>query len=86
MLTLTLRGLERDGLVERTVYATAPPRVDYALTPLGHSLREAAESLGDWRSHTSTRSKARGRRSTTAPMPRTQRAAGRASSAGRGDP
>jgi DNA-binding HxlR family transcriptional regulator len=48
MLTLTLRGLERDGLVERTVYATTPPRVDYALTPLGHSLREAAESLGDW--------------------------------------
>jgi DNA-binding HxlR family transcriptional regulator len=48
MLTLTLRGLERDGLVERTVYATTPPRVDYALTPLGHSLREPAESLGDW--------------------------------------
>jgi DNA-binding HxlR family transcriptional regulator len=48
MLTLTLRGLERDGLVERTVYATAPPRVDYALTLLGHSLREPAESLGDW--------------------------------------
>jgi DNA-binding HxlR family transcriptional regulator len=48
MLTLSLRGLERDGLVERTVYATTPPRVDYALTLLGHSLRESVESLGDW--------------------------------------
>jgi DNA-binding HxlR family transcriptional regulator len=48
MLTLTLRGLERDGLVTRTVYDTAPPRVDYALSPLGHSLREPVEALGDW--------------------------------------
>src|ERR1700749_2635982 len=39
MLTLTLRGLERDGLVTRTVFPTAPPRVDYALTELGQSLR-----------------------------------------------
>ncbi len=48
MLTLTLRGLERDGLVTRTVYPTTPPRVDYALTPLGHSLREPVEALGEW--------------------------------------
>ncbi len=48
MLTLTLRGLEPDGLVTRTVYPTTPPRVDYALTPLGHSLREPVEALGDW--------------------------------------
>ncbi|MBE7218550.1 MAG: helix-turn-helix transcriptional regulator [Caulobacteraceae bacterium] len=48
MLTLTLRGLERDGLVTRTVFPTVPPRVDYALTPLGHSLRTPLMSLGDW--------------------------------------
>lgn len=48
MLALTLRGLERDGLVTRTVYPTVPPRVDYELTPLGHSLREPIETLGIW--------------------------------------
>ncbi|GEL64294.1 transcriptional regulator [Kozakia baliensis] len=48
MLTLTLRGLERDGMVKRTVYPTVPPRVDYELTPLGHSLREPVEALGSW--------------------------------------
>lgn len=48
MLTLTLRGLERDGLVSRTVFATIPPRVDYELTPLGHSLREPVIALGRW--------------------------------------
>ncbi len=48
MLTLTLRGLERDGLVTRTQYPTIPPRVDYALTPLGHSLRIPVQALGDW--------------------------------------
>ena len=42
MLTVTLRGLERDGLLTRTVHAAVPPRVDYALTPLGATLREAA--------------------------------------------
>jgi DNA-binding HxlR family transcriptional regulator len=48
MLTLTLRGLERDGLVKRTVFPTIPPRVDYELTPLGHSLRGPIEALGHW--------------------------------------
>ena len=48
MLTLTLRGLERDGLVTRTQYPTIPPRVDYELTRLGHSLWEAVEPLGRW--------------------------------------
>jgi DNA-binding HxlR family transcriptional regulator len=48
MLTLTLRGLERDGLVTRTVFPTVPPRVDYELTGLGRSLREAVEGLGTW--------------------------------------
>jgi DNA-binding HxlR family transcriptional regulator len=48
MLTLTLRGLERDGLVTRTVFPTVPPRVVYELTALGHSLRTAVEGLGTW--------------------------------------
>ncbi len=48
MLTLTLRGLERDGLVTRTVFPTIPPRVDYALTPLGRSLLEPVSALGAW--------------------------------------
>jgi DNA-binding HxlR family transcriptional regulator len=48
MLTLTLRGLERDGLVTRTVTPTIPPRVDYELTPLGQSLREPVTALGQW--------------------------------------
>ncbi|HEU4704984.1 MAG TPA: helix-turn-helix domain-containing protein [Sphingomicrobium sp.] len=48
MLTLTLRGLERDGLVSRSVTPTVPPRVDYELTELGRSLREPVKALGDW--------------------------------------
>ena len=48
MLTLTLRGLERDGLVRRTQYPTIPPRVEYELTPLGRSLWDAVEPLGAW--------------------------------------
>jgi DNA-binding HxlR family transcriptional regulator len=48
MLTLTLRGLERDGLVTRTVFPTIPPRVDYELTELGRSLREPVQNLGQW--------------------------------------
>ena len=48
MLTLTLRCLERDGLVTRTVFPTVPPRVDYELTQLGHSLLEPVSRLGLW--------------------------------------
>jgi DNA-binding HxlR family transcriptional regulator len=48
MLTLTLRNLERDGLVTRTVYPTVPPRVEYELTALGHSLLVPVTALGDW--------------------------------------
>jgi len=48
MLTLTLRGLERDGLVTRTVFPTIPPRVDYALTPLGRDLLQPVSALGEW--------------------------------------
>src|SRR3982750_4839618 len=48
MLTLTLRGLERDGLVTRTVFPTIPPRVDYELTDLGRGLAEPVKALGQW--------------------------------------
>ncbi len=48
MLTLTLRGLERDGLITRTVYPTIPPRVDYALTALGRDLLNPVSALGTW--------------------------------------
>jgi len=48
MLTLTVRGLERDGLVTRTVFPTIPPRVEYQLTKLGRSLLEPVGALGDW--------------------------------------
>ena len=48
MLTLTLRALERDGLVTRTVFPTNPPRVDYELTRLGRSLLEPVSELGSW--------------------------------------
>lgn len=48
MLTLTLRHLERDGLITRTVYAEVPPRVEYELTELGGTLIQIAGALGDW--------------------------------------
>jgi DNA-binding HxlR family transcriptional regulator len=60
MLTLTLRGLERDGLVTRTQFPTIPPRVDYELTDLGRSLWSAVEPLGVWaRGHVGHITKAR---------------------------
>lgn len=48
MLTLTLRGLERDGLVTRTIFPTIPPRVDYELTDLGRGLQQPVKALGEW--------------------------------------
>lgn len=48
MLTVTLRSLENDGLVSRTVYAQVPPRVEYRLTVLGQSLLAAVIELGNW--------------------------------------
>ena len=48
MLTLTLRGLERDGLITRTVFPTIPPRVDYELTDLGRGLSKPVQALGQW--------------------------------------
>jgi DNA-binding HxlR family transcriptional regulator len=48
MLTVTLRSLESDGLVSRTVYAEVPPRVEYSLTALGQSLLTAIIELGNW--------------------------------------
>src|SRR5712672_212763 len=54
MLTFTLRGLERDGLVTRTVFPTIPQRVDYELTRLGSTLWEAVKPLSSWaRTHLS---------------------------------
>jgi DNA-binding HxlR family transcriptional regulator len=48
MLTVTLRGLERDGLVERRIYPEVPPRVEYTLTRLGKTLREVVRMLVRW--------------------------------------
>jgi DNA-binding HxlR family transcriptional regulator len=48
MLTVTLRGLERDGIVSRTMYPEIPPRVEYALTELGGTLRDAAGAIVSW--------------------------------------
>jgi DNA-binding HxlR family transcriptional regulator len=48
MLTVTLRGMERDGLVTRKVYPEVPPRVEYALTRLGRTLRQLVRGLVDW--------------------------------------
>ncbi len=48
MLTRTLRALERDGMVARTVHPTVPPQVEYALSPLGQSLARSARDFGQW--------------------------------------
>ena len=48
VLTQTLRALERDGVLTRTVYAQVPPRVEYRLTDLGHSLATPIATIQDW--------------------------------------
>ncbi len=48
VLTQTLRGMERDGLITRHVHAEVPPRVEYALTPLGVTLAGPMKALGNW--------------------------------------
>ncbi|EJJ28427.1 winged helix-turn-helix transcriptional regulator [Rhizobium sp. CF142] len=48
MLTRTLKTLERDGMIARTVRPSTPPQVEYTLTPLGHSLSETVRHLADW--------------------------------------
>jgi DNA-binding HxlR family transcriptional regulator len=48
MLTQTLRGLERDGLVTRTIYPTVPPKVEYTLTPLGRTLVGLVDAIRVW--------------------------------------
>lgn len=48
MLTVTLRNLEHDGLITRTIYPEIPPRVEYTLTPLGHSFKEQIVSFANW--------------------------------------
>lgn len=48
VLTTTLRGLERDGMVKRTVHPTNPPQVEYALTPMGQTLQEPVSVLALW--------------------------------------
>jgi DNA-binding HxlR family transcriptional regulator len=48
MLTTELRALEEAGLISRTVFPVVPPKVEYDITPLGHSLRPALEALGQW--------------------------------------
>jgi DNA-binding HxlR family transcriptional regulator len=48
MLTQTLRNLERDGLVTRTIYPQVPPRVEYTLTPLGKTLTQALAAIRHW--------------------------------------
>lgn len=82
MLTLTLRALERDGFVTRTVFPISPPRVDYELTPLGRSLLEPVQRLGDWAIENMDGIEAAQRRfdaateAETAATPRPRRAAG----------
>ncbi|MFE9635742.1 winged helix-turn-helix transcriptional regulator [Streptomyces sp. NPDC006463] len=68
MLTQTLRCLETDGFVTRTVYPTIPPRVEYALTDLGHSLAEPITSLRQWtEAHINEIERARARSNTATP-------------------
>ena len=70
MLTVTLRGLERDGILTRTVHAAVPPRVDYALTPLGETLLRPDRAAGHpGRTRTPTRSRRRRPPTTRGPSP-----------------
>ena len=62
MLTQTLRALERDGFVTRTVHATTPPQVEYALTPLGRDLLAPVGALADWARRNQARVEAARRR------------------------
>lgn len=48
MLSLTLKKLERDGLVQRTYYPIIPPKVEYRLTPMGNSFRDPVNAIGAW--------------------------------------
>jgi DNA-binding HxlR family transcriptional regulator len=59
MLTLTLRNIERDGLVVRTVFAEIPPRVEYELTKLGETLLEPIQGLAEWAAENRTAIQAR---------------------------
>ena len=69
MLTVTLRGLERDGLVRRTMFPEVPPRVEYTLTPLGTTLRDTMCSLLSWsESHVAEVDAARARYDPQAPV------------------
>jgi DNA-binding HxlR family transcriptional regulator len=78
MLTLTLRNLERDGLLTRTVFPTIPPRVDYELTPLGHTLLEPVQALASWaEAHREEMQAARDRFDRKDSPPRTKRPAAR---------
>ena len=81
MLSATLRGLERDGFVSRTVQPTVPPRVDYALTDLGRDLLCPVGALGAWAIDNIDRIEAARRRFDTALGERRQDAAGMATAA-----
>lgn len=70
VLTQTLRSLERDGLVTRTVYAEVPPRVEYALTPLGRSLGEPLAAVQEWAERNVSRVLAARERADAAPAVR----------------
>jgi DNA-binding HxlR family transcriptional regulator len=74
MLTLTLRGLERDGLVTRTVFPTIPPRVEYQLTRLGSTLREPLAAIAQWaRTHRAAIDEARNNFDATSTASRSSR-------------
>ena len=89
MLTLTLRGLERDGLITRTVFPTVPPQVEYALTALGRDLLQPVSALGDWALRNQAKiARARDQfdsagKNAAAPVPRETRHGGLVAAAGR---